>query len=44
MSFALEAVVPIQEIFKPYLGKSIIITMEKDPEGKVQNIIITEET
>lgn len=43
LSFALEAVLSIQEIFKPYLGKLISITVEKE-DGKVQRIIITEDT
>jgi hypothetical protein len=41
ISFALEAVLSIQEIFMPYLGKSVIITIEKE-EGKVHKIIIEE--
>jgi hypothetical protein len=43
MSFALETVLSIQEIFKPYLGKDIIITVEKE-DGKVRRIAIVEES
>ena len=42
LSFALEAVLSIEEIFKPYLGESISITMEKE-KGKVRKITIAEE-
>ena len=42
LSFALEAVLSIQEIFKPYVGKSISIAIEKE-KGKVRKISITEE-
>ena len=33
---------PVEEIFKPYLGKDISITIEKK-EGKIHNITIQEE-
>jgi hypothetical protein len=42
MSFALEAVLSIQEIFTPYRGKDISITIEKE-NGKVRKITIEEE-
>jgi len=42
MSFALEAVISTQEIFLPYLGKTINIIIEKE-KGKVRNISIVEE-
>jgi len=38
----IEGILVLQEIFKPYLGKLISITVEKE-EGKVQKIIIAEE-
>ena len=41
MSFPLEGVLSIQEIFKPYLGKSISITIKKE-KGKVRQITIAE--
>lgn len=34
--------IPVEEIFKPYLGKDISITIEKK-EGKIHNITIQEE-
>lgn len=42
MSFPLEGVLSNQEIFKPYLGKLISITIEKE-EGKIRQITIAEE-
>jgi len=41
MSFALEAVLSIQEIFAPYIGKYISITIEKR-QGKIHQIIVSE--
>ena len=45
MSFPLQGafgILTVEEIFKPYLGKHISITIQKN-EGKVRNIIIHEE-
>lgn len=42
MSFALEATFSINDIFMPYLGKNITITIEKE-KGKIQKIKITED-
>ncbi len=41
-SFVLEAMLSIQEIFAPYIGKYISITIEKR-QGKIHQIIVTEE-
>jgi len=41
LSFHIEAVLPLEEIFLPYLGKSITITVDKE-EGKVRRITIVE--
>jgi hypothetical protein len=40
-SFGIEAFLPLQEIFKPYLGKTINLTIEKK-SGKVHRITIEE--
>ena len=42
LSFPFEGLLSTQEIFEPYLGKDISITIEKE-KGKVQKIIIKEE-
>jgi hypothetical protein len=40
-SFPLETVLSIQEIFAPYIGKDIIISIEKK-QGKIRQITILE--
>ena len=42
LSFGIETLIPLQEIFTPYIGKSITITLEKEA-GKVRKITIIEE-
>ena len=45
MSFPLQGafgILTVEEIFKPYLGKDISISIEKK-EGKIRHIIIKEE-
>lgn len=44
IALPLEGILSLKEIFMPYLGKTISITIKKGKEGKVQRITITEET
>ena len=42
VSFSIEALLPIEEIFLPYLGKSITVKVDKE-EGRVRRITIEED-